>query len=248
MPSSATPSTMPPSSMASDCARLRGIATKHLDMDDLEEQLKAAGAAVKVIATDSAFSMDGNVAPLEKICVLADNYKALVMVDECCATGFFGPKNEVPEHFEHFCAPIRPAWIFASSEVTATIVVSKDVTFVESNTVPIDDSPNIIVYPGDNDDDSDNNDDDDVLGGSKMLNSFSFEPHDFFDGDGGPSQQLFSFNLSGSAPDDSFSEPQLTQSMSPESEEEEEEDENDDVDQHQHPLTRKHSLLALLLP
>ena len=63
------------------------------DMNDLEQQLiKAteAGCRFKLIVTDGVFSMDGLVAPLDKICDLADKYDALVMVDECHATGFIG--------------------------------------------------------------------------------------------------------------------------------------------------------------
>jgi len=61
------------------------------DMEDLEAQLKAAdGARFKIIVTDGVFSMDGYVAQLDKICDLADKYDALVMVDECHATGFIG--------------------------------------------------------------------------------------------------------------------------------------------------------------
>ena len=61
------------------------------DMADLEVQLKAAeGARFKIIVTDGVFSMDGYVAQLDKICDLADHYGALVMVDECHATGFIG--------------------------------------------------------------------------------------------------------------------------------------------------------------
>jgi len=61
------------------------------DMADLEEQLKAAsGSRFKIIVTDGVFSMDGYVAQLDKICDLADKYNALVMVDECHATGFIG--------------------------------------------------------------------------------------------------------------------------------------------------------------
>lgn len=66
---------------------------KHNDMADLEEQLKAAdekGAKNKVIVTDGVFSMDGTIAQLDKICDLADKYKALVMTDECHSTGFIG--------------------------------------------------------------------------------------------------------------------------------------------------------------
>lgn len=63
------------------------------DMADLEKQLKAAnenGARHKIIVTDGVFSMDGLLAPLDKICDLADKYDALVMIDECHATGFIG--------------------------------------------------------------------------------------------------------------------------------------------------------------
>lgn len=63
------------------------------DMADLETQLKAAndaGARFKIIVTDGVFSMDGYVAEISKICDLADKYDALVMVDECHATGFIG--------------------------------------------------------------------------------------------------------------------------------------------------------------
>ncbi|WP_281297954.1 glycine C-acetyltransferase [Flavobacterium limnophilum] len=63
------------------------------DMEDLEQQLikaNQAGARFKLIVTDGVFSMDGVVAPLDKICDLADKYDALVMVDECHAAGFIG--------------------------------------------------------------------------------------------------------------------------------------------------------------
>ncbi|KQB40981.1 glycine C-acetyltransferase [Flavobacterium aquidurense] len=63
------------------------------NMEDLEHQLiKAndAGARFKLIVTDGVFSMDGLVAPLDKICDLADKYDAMVMVDECHAAGFIG--------------------------------------------------------------------------------------------------------------------------------------------------------------
>lgn len=64
---------------------------KNNDMSDLEEQLKkASGCRFKMIVTDGVFSMDGYVAPLDKICDLADKYDALVMVDESHATGFIG--------------------------------------------------------------------------------------------------------------------------------------------------------------
>lgn len=63
------------------------------DMADLETQLIEAnknGARHKIIVTDGVFSMDGLVAPLDKICDLADKYDAMVMIDECHATGFIG--------------------------------------------------------------------------------------------------------------------------------------------------------------
>ena len=63
------------------------------NMADLEQQLIKAnesGARFKIIVTDGVFSMDGIVAPLDKICDLADKYDAMVMVDECHAAGFIG--------------------------------------------------------------------------------------------------------------------------------------------------------------
>ena len=73
------------------------------DMDELEAQLKAAraaGARHIMIATDGVFSMDGYLAKLPEITALAQRYDALVMVDDCHATGFMGPKGEgTPAHF-----------------------------------------------------------------------------------------------------------------------------------------------------
>lgn len=63
------------------------------NLDDLEQQLikaTAQGHRFKIIVTDGVFSMDGLVAPLDKICDLADKYDAMVMVDECHAAGFIG--------------------------------------------------------------------------------------------------------------------------------------------------------------
>ena len=75
---------------------------KHNDMDDLRLQLdeaKAAGANQIIIVTDGAFSMDGTIAQLDKICDLADRYEALVMTDESHATGFIGKTGRgVPEY------------------------------------------------------------------------------------------------------------------------------------------------------
>jgi len=72
----------------------------HADMADLERVLVATRAArTRLIATDGVFSMDGDVAPLGRICDLADRHAALVMVDDSHATGFFGPTGRgTPEH------------------------------------------------------------------------------------------------------------------------------------------------------
>lgn len=75
---------------------------KHNDMDDLKTQLpeiRKAGAKQIMIVTDGAFSMDGTIAQLDKICDLADQYEALVMTDECHSTGFLGKTGRgVPEY------------------------------------------------------------------------------------------------------------------------------------------------------
>ncbi len=64
---------------------------KHNDMSDLEAQLKASVTArSRIIITDGVFSMDGTIAQLDKICDLADKYNAMVMIDECHASGFMG--------------------------------------------------------------------------------------------------------------------------------------------------------------
>ena len=70
---------------------------QHIDMAALEEQLKQAHidqCQVKMIVTDGVFSMDGTVANLEKICELATEYQALVMIDDCHATGFIGKNGK----------------------------------------------------------------------------------------------------------------------------------------------------------
>ena len=67
---------------------------RHDDMADLEKQLQAASdARVRLIATDGVFSMDGTIADLGRICDLADQYDALVMIDDCHATGFLGEEG-----------------------------------------------------------------------------------------------------------------------------------------------------------
>jgi len=73
---------------------------KNNDMADLEARLKeASGARRRLIATDGVFSMDGYIAQLDKICDLAEKYDAMVMVDDCHATGFMGKTGRgTPEH------------------------------------------------------------------------------------------------------------------------------------------------------
>ncbi|MGI9357186.1 MAG: glycine C-acetyltransferase [Rhizobiaceae bacterium] len=74
----------------------------HSDMDDLDNRLKEAradGARFIMIATDGVFSMDGYLAKLPEITALAERYEALVMVDDCHATGFMGPQGRgTPAH------------------------------------------------------------------------------------------------------------------------------------------------------
>ncbi|MBP7803759.1 MAG: glycine C-acetyltransferase [Saprospiraceae bacterium] len=75
---------------------------KHNDMDDLEVQLKAASQHRRIlVVTDGAFSMDGTIAQLDKICDLADKYNAMVMIDECHATGFMGPTGRGTHEYRH---------------------------------------------------------------------------------------------------------------------------------------------------
>ncbi len=73
---------------------------KHSDMADLETQLIAAQKQrFRIIVTDGVFSMDGDIALMDKICDLADKYDALVMTDECHSAGFIGKTGRgVPEH------------------------------------------------------------------------------------------------------------------------------------------------------
>lgn len=72
----------------------------HNDMQDLESKLaEAKECRFRLIATDGVFSMDGHIANLQAICDLADRYKALVMIDDCHATGFLGEKGRgTPEY------------------------------------------------------------------------------------------------------------------------------------------------------
>lgn len=73
----------------------------HADMAELEARLQESQEArVRLIATDGVFSMHGDLAPLPKICELAEQYQALVMIDECHATGFIGETGRgTPEFY-----------------------------------------------------------------------------------------------------------------------------------------------------
>ena len=83
-------------------ANIKNIRYRHNDMEHLQELLEKHKGTdqPKFILTESVFSMDGDIAPLPGICDLADRYKALVMVDDCHATGFMGPNGAgTPDHF-----------------------------------------------------------------------------------------------------------------------------------------------------
>ncbi len=81
--------------------KARRFRYKTIDMADLERCLEESqDARFRLIATDGVFSMHGALAPLDQICDLADKYRALVMVDDCHATGFVGAQGRgTPEHF-----------------------------------------------------------------------------------------------------------------------------------------------------
>lgn len=76
---------------------------KHLDLDDIRAKLEEAtakGSRFRWIVTDGAFSMDGDIAPLDEIRKLADEFDAQIFIDECHATGFIGPRGRgTDEHF-----------------------------------------------------------------------------------------------------------------------------------------------------
>lgn len=81
------------------CKSQRNI-FEHANMAELEKKLKASTARIKLIMTDGVFSMDGDMAPLDKICELGEQYGALVAVDDSHATGFIGKTGRgVHEHF-----------------------------------------------------------------------------------------------------------------------------------------------------
>lgn len=83
-------------------SKARRLRYKNADMEDLERVLQEAqDARFRIIVTDGVFSMDGNVAPMDKICDLADKYDALVMVDECHSAGVVGARGRgVAEQFD----------------------------------------------------------------------------------------------------------------------------------------------------
>ena len=75
---------------------------KHNNLEDLEQQLKdAQGSRRILIVTDGVFSMDGTIAQLDKICDLADQYSAMVMIDECHASGFIGKTGRGTHEFRN---------------------------------------------------------------------------------------------------------------------------------------------------
>ena len=67
---------------------------QHSDMNDLEEKLSKSNARIKMIVTDGVFSMDGDMAKLDELAVLAEKYDALLTVDDCHATGFIGENGK----------------------------------------------------------------------------------------------------------------------------------------------------------
>ncbi|XP_030649407.1 2-amino-3-ketobutyrate coenzyme A ligase, mitochondrial [Chanos chanos] len=74
--------------------RAKRFRYKHMDMNDLEDKLKESQSSrLRLVVTDGVFSMDGDVAPLREICDLAEQYKAMVFIDECHATGFLGSRG-----------------------------------------------------------------------------------------------------------------------------------------------------------
>jgi glycine C-acetyltransferase len=76
------------------------FAFKHVDMDDLEQKLKASPAQVKIIATDGVFSQHGDIAPLPDMMALAERYDATVYIDDAHGTGVLGPTGGgTTEHF-----------------------------------------------------------------------------------------------------------------------------------------------------
>ncbi|CAB3257061.1 unnamed protein product [Arctia plantaginis] len=84
----------------------------HRDMNELEHMLAHSEARVKLIVTDGVFSMDGNVAPLKELRELADRYRAILVVDDSHATGFFG---ETGRGTEEYCGMLGQVDIICST-------------------------------------------------------------------------------------------------------------------------------------
>ena len=83
-------------------SKARRLRYRHLDLADLEAQLQSTDASTarhRVIVTDGVFSMDGHIAPLADIVALAERYNALTFIDECHATGFFGPTGRGTDEY-----------------------------------------------------------------------------------------------------------------------------------------------------
>jgi glycine C-acetyltransferase len=75
---------------------------KHNNMEDLEEQLKAAQGSRRIlVVTDGVFSMDGTIAQLDKICDLVEQYGAMIMIDECHSSGFMGKTGRGTHEFKN---------------------------------------------------------------------------------------------------------------------------------------------------
>ena len=80
---------------------------EHNNMADLETKLKeAAHCRSRIIVTDGSFSMDGTIAQLDKICDLADQYDAIVMIDECHSSGFLGKTGRGTHEHRTFPVPL----------------------------------------------------------------------------------------------------------------------------------------------
>lgn len=83
-------------------SKARRLRYQHIDMADLEAQLQTTASQTarhRCIVTDGVFSMDGHIAPLREIVELAEKYNALIFIDECHATGFFGPTGRGTDEY-----------------------------------------------------------------------------------------------------------------------------------------------------
>lgn len=83
-------------------AKAKRFRYKHNDMGDLAAQLELAKDCRRIlVVTDGVFSMDGTIAQLDKICDLAEQYQAMVMIDECHASGFMGKTGRGTHEFRN---------------------------------------------------------------------------------------------------------------------------------------------------